>query len=100
MVKIPRITLDMEAGVGSAGPGGTWDNGTGVQSEPQATLRLSRNGGKTWGNARSRTYGARGNYDQRVYWDLNGQGRAVVAEIEISDPVVARIANAYLGAPN
>lgn len=94
-IKVPRITLDMEAGLGLSTATATQS----AMSAATVSLSLSRDGGKTWGTQRPKSLGALGHYDQRIYWDMNGSGRAVVAEIEMSDPSPYRIANAYLGQP-
>lgn len=70
--------LLMESGVGTA---------SGQGSAPTATLRISRNGGRTFGVARQRTLGRAGEYEARARWNRNGRGRDFVFEVSISDPV-------------
>jgi hypothetical protein len=85
----------------SAGPLQVFmDVGVGLQSgqgsDPQAMLRLSRDGGRTWGIERWRTIGAVGNYQTRVLWPQLGgyrEGMGVV-ELVVSDPVPVRILGA------
>lgn len=86
---VPRLTLDLEPGLGST-------SGQGVN--PQVMLRASRDGGQTWGNERWKSAGRQGIYGQLVYWDLLGQSRAFVPEITMTDPAPWRVSGAYLGA--
>lgn len=60
---------------------------TGKGSDPQACLRLSDDGGRTWGNERWRSLGAQGAYRTRVRWNRLGQARDRVFEISGTDPV-------------
>jgi Neuraminidase (sialidase) len=80
--------LDMDTGVGLT---------TGQGSNPQAMLRYSKDGGKTWSNALWRTFGAIGEYGRRVYWNRVGGGRRMVVEITITDAVKRHITGAYFG---
>lgn len=83
----PGFELDVEPGVGLT---------TGQGSNPQVMLRLSNDGGHTWGTEQMRTLGAIGNYQTRVRWLRCGSARRRVFEVSISDPVPLRITNAYL----
>ena len=87
-VIIPRLTVDCEVGQGLT---------TGQGSDPQIMLRISRDGGHTFGPTRSKSLGALGNYKKRVFWDRNGRGRDVVFELSGTDPVRIAIKGAYLG---
>jgi hypothetical protein len=79
--------LDMECGLGnSVDPG----------SNPQVMLRMSNDGGKTWGNEHLRSGGAIGAYGRRVRWNRLGAARRRVFEIVVSDPIPWRIMNAYI----
>src|SRR3990167_1362188 len=74
----PLVELECERGVGNAvAPG----------DDPLVALRYSNNGGRTWGASRTRQIGAKGEYDQRVRWEMCGHGRDRVFEVWQSDPV-------------
>lgn len=78
MVRIDRIELGIEAGVGTA---------TGQGVDPQAMLRLSKDGGNSFGTERMAPMGKVGEYKRRCKWNRGGRGRDIVPEISISDPV-------------
>ena len=78
---LDAVELDADVGVGLA---------FGQGSDPQVMLRVSSNGGKTWGNERTRGLGAIGAYDTRTRWDRCGAGRKLVLELSMTDPVAAR----------
>ena len=79
--------LDLETGLGN-----TVDPG----SDPQVMLRMSNDGGKTWGNELWRSAGKIGKYQTRVIWNRCGQARRRVFEVSVTDPIPWRIMNAYL----
>lgn len=74
--------------------------GIGVQSgqgeNPLVTLRVSRDGGFTWGNEHPCSAGRVGEYWRRVIFRSLGLGRRFVFEIVCSDPVPWRITEAYV----
>lgn len=73
---------------------------TGQGSDPQMALRVSVNGGKTWGAERSRSAGELGNYTARMRWHRCGSGRYWVPELVVTDPVPWRLVGAqYRGTP-
>ncbi len=76
-LKIPVLELLCRTGIG--------DSGT---PDPQVMLRISYDGGKTWGPERWRSAGAVGRYANRVRW-LRAVGlyRNAVFEITVTDPV-------------
>jgi hypothetical protein len=80
--------LDMDTGVGLT---------TGQGSNPQAMLRWSRDGGKTWSNSIWRSMGAIGHYGWRTMWHRVGGGEREVYEITITDPIPVAITGAVLG---
>lgn len=82
-----RFRLDMDTGVGLS---------TGQGSDPQAMLRYSRDGGKTWSNELWRPIGAIGKYGTQVAWNRVGGGERMAYEVSISDPVKVCITGAYL----
>lgn len=78
-VFIPRFELDLEGGVGLE---------SGQGSSPQAMLRYSKDGGRTWSDRQLwRSMGAVGKYLTRLRWLSMGQAREWVFELTISDPV-------------
>lgn len=86
-VSIPRLEIDIEAGVGIA---------SGQGSNPQAMLRISKDGGRNFGNQqRYRSIGKIGANRSRMRWLKNGQAREWVFELTISDPVKRVIIQAH-----
>ncbi len=86
-VFIPRFEMDIEGGVGLA---------TGQGSSPQVMLRISRDGGRTWGDHQLwQSMGAIGEYRTRMRWLRLGQAREWVFEITISDPVKRTVISAH-----
>lgn len=80
-VFVDRLQLHLEAGLGLT---------SGQGSDPQVLMRMSRDGGKTWGNQRTRDAGVQGDYDARPIWHNCGAGRNPVPEFVSSDPVPSR----------
>lgn len=64
---------------------------SGQGSDPQIMLRISRDGGRTWGNERWRSLGKMGDYRRRVRYLANGGWRDGVLELTVSDPTVIAI---------
>jgi hypothetical protein len=84
-VGVDAFQLDIETGVGlTAGQG----------SDPQVMLRVSRDGGRTFGNERWKPMGRKGKYKTRVIWRKCGRGRDFVFELAGSDPVKIAIMGA------
>jgi Phage stabilisation protein len=79
--------LDMDTGVGLS---------TGQGSDPQAMLRFSKDGGKTWSNQLWRSLGLIGEYNRRARWMRVGGGEREVYELIITDPVKVCITGATL----
>jgi len=77
--------LDMDTGVGLT---------TGQGSDPQAMLRYSKDGGRTWSNSLWRTFGKIGEYGMRCIWHRIGGGERMVIEVSITDPVKRHITGA------
>jgi len=68
---------------------------------PIVMLRISKDGGRTWGDERQASAGALGAYMTRVYWARITQGRQIVFEVTVSDPLVNwRVTAAYLRTPS
>jgi hypothetical protein len=82
-----RFELDLERGVGLA---------TGQGSDPTVMLRLSRDGGHTWGEPLTMSAGTLGAYTTRVIARRLGQARDTVFEVTVSDPVAWSLVNAWL----
>ena len=59
---VPRLELTVESGVGNSDT-----------VDPQVTLEISRDGGKTWGEPRARSIGKQGEYKKRAVWRRNGR---------------------------
>jgi hypothetical protein len=84
---IDAFQLDIETGVGLA---------SGQGSNPQAMLRISKDGGRTFGNERLASFGAVGEYTKRCIWRRCGRARDFVFEVAISDPVKVAISGAAI----
>lgn len=84
------LQIDMQAGVGLDGLP------TVQGTNPQAMLRWSNDGGRTWGNEHWTKMGKIGEYKTRVKWNSLGRARDRVFELMISDPVKVAITDAYL----
>lgn len=79
---VPKLELTVESGVGLIE--GSASNAV----NPSIRMQISRDGGKTWGNERSRPLGAMGEYNRRAVWRLNGRSKRFdVYKFEMSDPV-------------
>lgn len=86
-VRISSLELGIEAGVGLA---------TGQGADPVAGLRLSKDGGHSYGVQRFATLGKQGEYNARCIWRRCGIGRDIVPEVTITDPVKRVITDATL----
>lgn len=86
-ITYPAFELDLEPGLGNVVDPG---------SNPQVMMRMSNDGGKTWGNELWRSAGAIGEYGTRVRWNRCGQARRRVFEVSVTDPIPWRLTNAYL----
>lgn len=88
-IQVPSFEVFCEPGLGvSSGQG----------SDPQMSLTISKNGGKTWGNERWRGAGAQGDYSTRTVWLRNGTARRWMPEIVVTDPIPWRILGASITA--
>jgi len=88
-VFLNALELHLQPGVGR-------EAGDGV--EPQAMVRLSRDGGRTWGPEQWRPIGGVGRYRTRACWRRLGAARDAVIELAVSDPVEAVLVGAELDA--
>ena len=82
-----KFELDLERGQGLA---------TGQGSDPMVLLRVSRDGGQTWGEEQRMSAGALGAYTQRVIARRLGQARDTVFEVTVSDPIAWSLVGAWL----
>lgn len=73
---------------------------SGQGSDPQVSLRMSNDGGMTWGSEVYRSAGKRGEYLTRVRWTRLGQARKRAFEVIVTDPIPWRIVGAVLEMPN
>jgi hypothetical protein len=86
-VRISRLELGIEPGVGLV---------TGQGSDPVAGLRLSKDGGHSYGTQTFSKMGKMGDYTARCAWRRLGIGRDIVPEITITDPVKRVITDSVL----
>lgn len=87
-VFVPTFELLLQAGLGTQ---------SGQGSNPQVGLRISTNGGETWGSERLRGAGRVGQYTHRTRWTRCGSapaGGAWQPEIVVSDPIPWRLVGA------
>lgn len=77
-VFMASLQLDFNPGVGNA---------SGMGSNPQAGIAISRDGGKTFGQRWYRSIGKIGQYKNRTIWRRLGFGRDNVIDLEVIDPV-------------
>ncbi len=84
---IDRFELLMEVGLGLA---------SGQGSDPVLSLAWSRDGGETWGPARSLSMGAAGAFATRPYQRQLGLGRDWVFELSGNEPIPTRLIDAFI----
>lgn len=77
-VFMASLQLDFNAGVGNA---------SGMGSDPQCSLAISRDGGRTFGQRWNAPLGKMGEYRTRTMWRKLGFGRDNVVDLEVIDPV-------------
>lgn len=82
-----RLRVDMETGVGLA---------TGQGSNPQVALKVSRDGGRSWGNIVFGSIGEIGEYRTIVEWRRLGMARTFTFNLRITDPVKVALVSASL----
>lgn len=90
-----ELQVDMEVGDGPIPP---LLDGAGNPRDPQAMLRWSNDGGRTWGNDHWVGAGQAGTYGTRVRYLRMGRGRDRVFEYAVTDAMPWRIIDAYLRA--
>jgi hypothetical protein len=86
-VTVDELQVEFEPGVGLV---------SGQGSDPQAMLKISRDGGATFGNEHWAPIGKIGGYLTRVIWRQLGRARDIVFKISVSDPVKVVITNIAL----
>lgn len=88
-VFMSSLQIDVNPGVGQP---------SGLGSNPVMTLRISRDGGKTFGNPSSAFIGQTGRFKNRTMWRKLAFGRDNVVDVEVIDPVPRDIIGATLKA--
>ncbi len=88
-----ELRLLMQTGVGL-------DGGATPGSDPQIVLKVSNDGGFTWGNERSVSMGQLGQYSLLVRWRRLGRSRNRAFQVIISDPVFVALIAADLDTVN
>jgi len=77
-----------------------FETGVGLQSgqgsDPQASLRISQDGARTWTSYYTKPIGAVGKYKQEVNFRRLGIAQICTFELSISDPVKVAITGSYL----
>lgn len=65
----------------------------GQYADPQVEMRLSRDGGQTWGDWKAKSLGAQGEYRKQVQWRALGMASqpGFFAEFRVTDPVPLRV---------
>ena len=81
-----RLEVDIESGTGLI---------TGQGSNPQAMLKYSDDGGRTWSSEQWRDMGEIGQYKRRVIWRQLGSFYERIFKLVISDPVKTVIIDAH-----
>lgn len=85
-VVFSNFMIDFDTGVGTI-------NGQGLN--PQAMMKYSNDGGRTYSNELWRSIGKIGEYKKRAVWNRTGFARERVFEVTITDPVNTIIKGAY-----
>ena len=86
-IRYNRLELGVETGVGLQ---------TGQGSDPLISLRLSKDGARTWSDWYEADIGAAGQYQTRVVFRRLGIADQMTFHIRITDPVKVAITGAYL----
>lgn len=87
-----RFVVDSFELVGDVGVGLQ----TGQGSDPQAMLRISRDGGQSFGAEHWTSLGAIGAFQTRVLWSQLGNCRSFVPQVVVTDPVPVRWTDASI----
>lgn len=86
-IRYNQLEIAMETGVGLQ---------SGQGSIPQITLRISKDGARTWSNEYATSFGAVGKYLTRAVFRRLGIATDVVFKIRITDPVKRALIGSYL----
>lgn len=62
------------------------EDGTGAERDALLSLYVSKDGGRTWGDPKTRSLGMQGDYDQRVTWRGMGQAHQFAVKLSIIEP--------------
>lgn len=73
-----RIEIDFEAGTALT---------SGQGSSPVMYFNQSRDGGRTWTEARETSMGLIGDYTRRAYWTMCGTARQCIPRFRVTDPI-------------
>lgn len=73
-----RIEMDFEAGTALT---------TGQGSSPVMYFNQSRDGGRTWTDARETSMGLIGDYTRRAFWTMCGTARQTIPRFRVTDPI-------------
>lgn len=82
-----QLQVFLQSGVGTV---------SGQGENPVITLRMSDDGGFTWGNLHTIPIGRQGRRETRVIWRRLGRSRNRVFELSVSDPVPYRLLDAFM----
>lgn len=85
--RLNRLEIAMESGVGLQ---------TGQGSNPLITLWISRDGGKTYSDGFTTSFGPVGEYKTRAVWRRLGLAFDITFKIRITDPVKRVLTGSYL----
>ena len=86
-VRYNTLTLLVETGVGLQ---------TGQGSAPVISLRVSKDGARTWSDYMTTEIGAAGKYQTEVNFRRLGIAQELTFEVSISDPIKVSLIGAYL----
>lgn len=75
---VHRIEIDFEAGTALT---------SGQGSSPVMYFNQSRDGGRTWTEARETSMGLIGDYTRRAYWTMCGTARQCIPRFRVTDPI-------------
>lgn len=70
-----------------------------AQNIPQVSMRMSRDRGNTFGNARMKSLGTTGQFNKILRWDNNGEARDAVFELEWAIPGRTALNGAFIAPP-
>ena len=92
-VYMSELRVDFDTGLGPQPP---LVDASNAPRAPQAMLRISRDGGKTFGPEHWRSCGMAGQTMTFVRWKRLGQSRRPVFQLVVTDPIQWSIVDAYL----